>query len=147
MARVEVALPDPVIFTTELPVRISDVNYGNHLSNDAVLAMAHEARLRWVLASGFASELDIDGVGFVMSDAAIVYRAEGRHGMPLRIDLGVADVRSRGFDLLYRFTDGPRGTEIARVKTGIVWFDYARRKVVHMPEAFRRVVGAGHPAG
>lgn len=145
MARVDVAAPDPVIFTTEIPVRISDVNYGNHLSNDAVLAIAHEARLRWIVACGFTSELDIDGIGFVIADAAILYRAEGRYGMPLRVELGVADVRSRGLDVLYRMRDGATGPEIARVKTGLVWFDYAARKVVHMPEAFRRVVAA-HPA-
>jgi 4-hydroxybenzoyl-CoA thioesterase len=140
MPRVEVPLPDPVLYTTELLVRISDVNYGNHLSNDAVLAMAQEARLRWIIASGFKSELDVDGVGIVMVDAALVYRAEGRHGMALRVDLGVADVRTRGLDVIYRFTDRASGTEIARAKTGIVWFDYGTRKVVHMPGAFGQVL-------
>ena len=75
-----------------------------------------------------------------MADAAIVYRAEGRYGMALRVDVGVADVRTRSLDVLYRITDRGSGAEIARVKTGLVWFDYAARKIVHMPDAFGRVL-------
>jgi acyl-CoA thioester hydrolase len=137
MARVEIALPEPVLFTTELPVRIDDVNYGGHLGNDAVLALAQEARLRFLVSRGFASELDIAGVGLLMADAMIAYLAEGRYGMALRVELGAAHVRTRSFDLLYRMTDVASGVEIARLKTGMLWFDYAARKVVRMPEAFR----------
>ena len=39
MARIKLDMPDNYIFSTELPVRISDINYGGHLSNDAMLSM------------------------------------------------------------------------------------------------------------
>ncbi len=140
MARVEIDLPQPVLFTTELPIRIDDVNYGGHLGNDSVLSLAQEARLRFIVARGFTDELDIAGVGLVMADAMVAYRAEGHYGMVLRVELGAADVRTRSFELLYRMTDVANGAEIARVKTGMLWFDYATRKVVKMPEAFQRAL-------
>jgi acyl-CoA thioester hydrolase len=139
MARVEVDLPDRFPFVTEIPIRISDINYGNHLGNDAVLSLAQEARVRWLASHGWG-ELDIAGLGIVVADAAVVYRAEGTYGMVLRVELAWADVRSRGCDLLYRLTDVASGREIARAKTGIIFFDYAARKVAHLPEPFRRVV-------
>ncbi len=142
MARVEIDLPEAFLFETTLPVRIGDVNYGGHLGNDSVLSLAHEARMRFLAAHGFPSELDVAGVGLVMCDAAVVYRAEGRWGMELRVQVAAADVRTRGFDLVFRMTDAATGREIARAKTGMLWFDYAARKLVRMPEAFRRVVGA-----
>ncbi len=139
MARVEIELPERFPFVTEIPIRISDINYGNHLGNDAVLTLAQEARVRWLASHGWG-ELDIAGLGIVVADAAVVYRAEGRYGMVLRAELAWSDVRSRGLDLLYRFTDSATGREIALAKTGIIFFDYAARKVAHLPEAFRRVV-------
>jgi acyl-CoA thioesterase FadM len=139
MARVEIDLPATFLFETEIPIRISDVNYGGHLGNDAVLAIAQEARVRFLGARGW-SELDVEGVGTLMIDAAVVYRAEGRHGMTLRVRLAAADVRSRGLDLVYLMTDAATGEEIARVKTGLVFFDPRARKVVTMPARFREAV-------
>lgn len=139
MARIEIELPGVFLFRTEVPIRISDVNYGNHLGNDAVLALAQEARCRWLASHGWG-ELAIEGVGIVVADAAVVYRAEGKYGMTLAIELAVADVRSRGLDVLYRMTDLATGAEIARAKTGILFFDYAARRVATMPEAFRRAI-------
>ncbi len=142
MARVEIDFPETVLFTTELPIRIDDVNYGGHLGNDSVLALAQEARLRFLVSNGFTSELDVAGAGLLMADAAIVYRAEGRYGMVLRAELAACDVRTRSFDLLYRMSDAATGREIARVKTGMLWFDYSARKVVRMPDSFRKIVEA-----
>lgn len=143
MPRVELALPETFPFRTDLPIRIGDLNYGNHLGNDAVLSLAQEARARFLRGHGW-SELGIDGrVGIVVVDAAIVYRAEGRYGMTLRVEVAFTDVRSRGCDVVYRMSDGATGQEIARLKTGIMFFDYATRKVASMPLAFREAIGAG----
>ena len=136
MPRVQIDLPNAFHFSTRIPIRVDDLNYGGHLANDAVLAIAHEARLRLLKTLGFSSELDIAGTGLIMADAAVVFRAEGRHGMELQVDVALCEVRSRGFDLLYRFQDVTTGTEIAQVKTGMLFFDYALHKVGHSPEAF-----------
>jgi acyl-CoA thioester hydrolase len=137
MPRVEIAFPGTAVFTTELPIRIDDLNYGGHLAHDAVLTLAHEARLRFLVARGFASELDVGGPGLMVVDAAVVYRAEGLYGMTLRIELGVAEVRTRSFELVYRLTDAGTGREIALARTGLVTFDYAARRVVSLPEPLR----------
>ena len=141
MPRVDIPLPDTFLFRTEIPIRIGDVNYGGHLGNDAVLSIAHEARVRFFAAHGF-TELDVAGAGIIMVDAALVYRAEGRYGMTLAVEIAADDLRTRGCDLLYRITDAATGQEIARVKTGIMFFDYTARRVVTMPATFREAVGA-----
>ena len=82
------------------------------------------------------------GVGLLMADAAIVYRAEGHYGMTLEVEVAASDVRTRGFHLVYRMCDAATGQEIARVKTGMLWFDYRARKLVRMPEAFREALRA-----
>ncbi len=37
MARINIELPDKFIYSTEIPIRITDINYGGHLAHDSVL--------------------------------------------------------------------------------------------------------------
>jgi acyl-CoA thioester hydrolase len=145
MPRVEIDLPAEFLFHTQIPIRIGDINYGGHLGNDAVLAIVQEARVRFLRARGW-TELDVEGVGIVMVDAAVVYSAEGLYGMVLDVAIAADDVRSRGCDLLYRLVDAASGAEISRVKTGILFFDYGARKIARMPQAFRDALDAPEPA-
>jgi acyl-CoA thioester hydrolase len=139
MPRVKIDLPTAFPFSTEIPVRITDVNYGGHLGNDSLLSLLHEARVRYLHTFGW-SEKDIAGAGIIMTDAAVVYRSEAFHGDRLRIEVAVTDIQPATCDLVYRVTNAATGTEIARAKTGIAFFDYAKRNVVPMPDAFRKTM-------
>jgi acyl-CoA thioesterase FadM len=142
MARVQIDLPATWLARIRLTVRVADVNYGGHLGNDRVLGLVHEARVRW-LAIGGLSEGDVGGVGLIMADAALLFRSEAFLGDELEVDLGAMDVRRSGFDLVYRLTRAADEQEIALVRTGMVCFDYARRKVARLPETLARLLGAG----
>ncbi len=136
MARMKLDLPEKFGFSTELPVRITDINYGQHLGNDAVLAFAHEARVQFLGSFGF-SEADVDGVGMIMLDAVVVYKSQAFHGEALVVEVAAADLGPCGCDFLYRLTEKQSGREIARVKTGLAFFDYAKNRIAKMPERFR----------
>ncbi len=137
MPRIKFDLPDKFHFSTEIPVRIGDINYNDHLGNDAVLTLVHEARMRFFRKNGW-TELDIEGVDIIMADAAIMFKSEAFYGDDLTIEVAVSDMSDIGCDILYRLTKKQNGNEVARVKTGIVFFDYKSRKPVRMPEAFRK---------
>lgn len=139
MARIVVDLPERWAFSTELEVRITDINYGQHLGNDALLRLVHEARVRFLAAHGM-SEKDVGGCGLIMADAAIVFKAQGRYGQRLRIDVGISDPSAAGFDFVYQVCDAATGVEVARVKTGMVFYDYVRNRVTRMPEQFKALV-------
>lgn len=136
MPRIKIDMPEHYTFTTEMPIRIGDINYGGHLGNDAVLSMVHEARIRFLNYYHY-TELDIEGLGIIMTDSAIVYRAEGFHGDLVQIDVTVDDFNKYGCDIYYLLSNKKTATEIAHVKTGIVFFDYQTRKVTQVPEAFK----------
>ncbi|UCC11450.1 MAG: thioesterase family protein [candidate division WOR-3 bacterium] len=139
MARVKILFPGTCLFSTEIPVRITDINYGGHLGNDSVLSVVHEARVQCLRQFGF-TEADIDGVGIIMTDAVIVYRHESFYGDVLRIDVAVQDLTRTGCDFVFRLTDKKSGKEIALAKTGVVFFDYEERKVMAVPTAFVEIV-------
>ena len=136
MARVKLQLPEKFLFSTDIPVRIGDINYGGHLGNDTVLALAHEARVQFLKQYGWA-ELNIEGKSTIMADAVIVYKSEAFQGDAMVVDVAVADLTTSGCDFFFRLTNKASDKEVARVKTGIVFFDYQRHKVIEMPEKFR----------
>ena len=136
MARIKIDMPDNYLFSTTLDVRISDINYANHLSNDSVLSFVHESRVRFLRQYGY-TELDVEGLGIIMTDSAIVYKAEGFYGDQVQVDITVGDFNKYGCNIFYLMTNKATAVEIAHVKTGIVFFDYETRKVVTLPEGFR----------
>ncbi|MDG4594643.1 MAG: thioesterase family protein [Candidatus Contendobacter sp.] len=138
MARIKLDLPEHFPFNTELRVRITDVNYGGHMGNDSLLGLLHEARVRFLEQCGF-SELNICGLGLIMADSAIVYKSEAFPGERLDIAVAATDFNKYGCDFVYRVTEKLSGREVARAKTGIVFFDYARRAIQPVPSAFHEL--------
>lgn len=135
MARIKIDLPEVFTFSTDIPVYIGHINHGNHLDNAAMLSLASEARTRFLASMNF-SEANVDGVGIIVADAAIQYKAEVFYGDVLRFELTARDFSRVGCDLCYRVSRVADGTEVARGKTGIVFFDYHARKTVAVPQAF-----------
>lgn len=132
MPRIRVDIPDFTHFTTSIPVRITDLNYGAHLGNDALLSMLHEARMQLLQSLGY-SELNLAGVGLIIADVAIVYKGEAFYGDVLTVKMAFNDLNKYGFDVAYHVLN-QQGKEIARAKTGMLCFDYKERKVMSLPD-------------
>jgi acyl-CoA thioester hydrolase len=144
MSRVIIELPESFPFSTELEVRVGDLNYGNHLGNDSVLALIHEARRRYLEALGI-QEIGADGVGFVIADAAVVYRAQAFYGDRLHIEVAAADFQTRGCSFFYRVSHAASGQVVAEAKTGVVSFDFKAQKAVSFPPDTRARLAAALP--
>jgi len=135
MVRMTLELPKQFLFATDIAVRISDINYNNHLGHDSIITLIHEARVRFLNAYGF-TELDIDGYGLVMTDLVVIYKAEVFYGEILTIEVTIQDFTKYGCDFIYRITNKETGAEVARAKTGVLIYDYAKRNVVPVPKSF-----------
>lgn len=134
MARVELTLPDKFIFETQLTVRASDLNYGNHVGNDRILTLMQEARVLFYQSLGFKNEMSFEGsIGHVIADAVVVYKSESFLGDVLKIEIALTDFSKYSFDIYYRITN-QYNKEVARGKTGVVCFDFEKRKVAPVPE-------------
>lgn len=141
MSRIQIELPEKFLFTTEIPVRISDINRARHLGSDRIMPMMEEVRMRYLLSQGYDDGI-VEGHSFIMVDAGIVYKKQGYYGQTFVIDMGVADMTSRSFDFVYRARNRETGDEMVRVKTGMLFYDYRNQKVVSVPEGFRKKVSA-----
>jgi acyl-CoA thioester hydrolase len=124
-----------------LPVRISDINYGNHVGNDAFVSLIHEARVQWLATHG-CSELDAGGTGMIMSSLAIEFKKEALYGDTIHIDIFAGAVSGVRFDLYYRMQAWRNGAPvlIAIAATGMVSFDYNRKRPVPISEKLQRML-------
>ncbi|XLX38475.1 thioesterase family protein [Ectopseudomonas mendocina] len=136
MARLTLEFPeDQYCYSTQLTVRVTDINGANHLGNDSMISMISEARARFLYEFGIR-ETDEDGTGIIVTDLATAYRAEAHARDQLLFEVGVMDFNRYGGDITFRITRPADGTLVAMAKSGFVFFDYRQSKVVPMPDAF-----------
>lgn len=134
MARIKIELPQQFTFSTLLPIRITDLNYGGHVGNDTLLSLIHEARIQFLKSHGY-EELNLEGVGLIMSDVAIEFKSELFYGDAITVYVTAGDFTGVAFDVYYKVQKEITGQIIivATAKTGMVCYDYQRKKIVAMP--------------
>ena len=135
MARIKLEIPERIMGTFTIPIRIADINYGNHVGNDAFVSIIHEARMQWLGQYGY-TELQIEGTGLIMSDLVFEFKNESFYGDMVEVKIGVNEISRVGFDLYYQLF-AKRNTEnilLANAKTGMICYDYDAGKVVGIPE-------------
>ena len=143
MARIKIDLPDNFTFTTTIPIRVTDLNYGGHVGNDTILSLIQEARMQYLKQLGY-SELEFAGVGLIMADAGIEFKNELFYDDVLIVSIACTDFRKVSFDMYYKlekvFQSDTNNKKIlvATAKTAMVCFDYSNKKIVAIPEEARR---------
>jgi|SRR6188474_1717712 len=136
MARIKIDLPRTFPFTANIPVRITDINFGGHVGNDTILSIVHEARAQFFTYCGY-TELDFAGAGTIMSDVAIEYKNQTYYGDTIFASVAVGEITKVAFDLFYKLEK--RSVEgklipVAFAKTWMVCYDYDQKKVTAIPE-------------
>jgi len=135
MARVEIEMIENFVFETDLTVRITDLNYGNHVGSDSFVSLIHEARMRFLKNFGF-SEADIDGNTLFVSDLVVLHKSQAFYGDILTFEIGAGDFNAHGCDIFYRVSHTKEDRLVLLAKTGIVFFDLVENKVARLPRAF-----------
>jgi len=141
MARIKIEIPEQILGSFIIPVRIADINYGNHVGNDAFVSIIHEARMQWLKQYSY-TELQIEGIGLIMSDLAIEFKNESFYGDTIDVKIAAGDLSRVGFELYYQLF-AVRNSEtilLANAKTGMVCYDYAAKKVAVVPEKLRSIL-------
>jgi len=135
MARIKIDLPENFLFTTNIAIRITDLNYGGHVGNDTVLSLIHEARMQFLRQNGF-EELNIAGVGLIMSDVAIEFKNELFYGDTVKASVVAGEFSRVGFDIFYKLEKEINNKNVlaANAKTGMICYNYELKKIVALPE-------------
>jgi len=141
MARIKIDIPANTIARIKLKVRIGDINYGNHVGNDAFVSLIHEARIQWLQQNNF-SEMDIDGTGLIMADLAIEFKKEAHYGEDILIEISAGEISRVSFELYYQLSTERNQVAVllAKAKTGMVCYDYQHKKTVSVPDCLKKIL-------
>jgi YbgC/YbaW family acyl-CoA thioester hydrolase len=140
MARIKIDIPAEIVCVIDIPVRISDINYGNHVGNDALVSIVQEARVQMLQRAGYKNELEIEGVGLIMAGLAMEYKKESFYGDVLHIAISVGDITDISFNLFFKI-HAERNDQmilIAKAKTEMVCFDYSIKKIASIPLGLKK---------
>ena len=141
MAKIKIELPEAFLFSCQIPVRITDINYGGHAGNDTVLSIIHEARMQFLESMGY-TEMEFAGVGMIMSDVAIEFKNELFYGDIIIASVVAGEISRIGFDLFYKLetlrpANGGKRILVATAKTGMICYDYEKKKIISVPAEAR----------
>jgi len=142
MERIKLNLPETFAFSTNLTIRVTDLNYGGHVGNDTFLALIHEARQQFLIHHGY-TEFNFAGVALIMSDVAIEFKKELNYGDVVEISVAATGFDKYGFDVFYKM-EIVRGDETilaGKAKTGMQCYDYTNKKLVRVPEEVKERMG------
>ena len=142
MPRIKISVPENFFdITIQIPVRITDINYGDHLGNDSVVSIIHEARMQFLQQHGF-TELNIEGIGLIMSDIFVEFKNESFYKDIIEVRMARGDVSKVSFELFYRLSVVRNNQQIiiANAKTTMVCYDYESKKVVSIPGKLKQIL-------
>lgn len=120
-------------FSTTYTLGLQEMNYGNHLGNDKVLTLAHEARLRFFKGLGF-DELNFFHSSLIQASAQVQYTGQGYYGDPITIDLWLPQRSETGFEVFTLLKK--ENSEIARVSVALLFYDYDKGRIQKCPLEF-----------
>src|SRR4051794_40966833 len=106
MSRIKIQLPEHFSFSTEIPIRITDLNYGGHVGNDTVFSLIHESRMQFLKHHGL-SELGFEGVSLIMADAGVEFKSELFYGDIVRAFVTATDFTKIAFNIYYKLVKMP----------------------------------------
>lgn len=141
MPRLKIQLPRKLLTKVSVPVRITDINYGNHAGNNAIVEIIHESRAQFLNKYGF-SELAVAGTSLIMSELLVEFKNEAYYNDLLKIKIFAGEISRAGFEFFYEISVKRNEQEIiiARAKTGMVCYNYSLRKIEAVPEKLKLIL-------
>jgi acyl-CoA thioesterase FadM len=121
-------------------IRIGDINYGGHMGNEAALLLFQDARIRFLESIGFSEKYIGDKAGIILTEAHVYFRKEVFLHDELYADIAVAEVTTSSFEMVYSIKRSADAVEVLNGRTRLIAFDYDRKKVTRLPEAFIRAI-------
>ena len=141
MARLKIELPQKILASVSIPVRITDINYGNHVGNNSIVEIIHEARVQFLKQHGF-TELNVAGTSLIMSELLVDFKNESFYDDVLEIKIFSGEITRVSFELFYEISvkRNQQKIIIAHAKTGMVCYNYEIKKVSALPEKLRLIL-------
>ena len=130
-----------MIFETKMSVRVSDLNYGNHVGHDKLISMIHHARLLFLNKNEFSegnigNNIHQNKVGLIVAELSISYKNPLFLFDEILFQVYSGNIKNRSFDLITEIYNISNKKLIATCIVTCVAYDYSRNIPASIPETF-----------
>ena len=125
-------------FCVEIPIRVSDLNYGNHLGYDRLVSILHQSRLKYLQFLGLKED-NIDGTGMIMKHLEVDYQGEAFFDDLLNVNIEFVPERT-AVKAKYVITKNDSSQKVATAEETILFMNYETKKVKRLPKVFLEVI-------
>ncbi len=141
MSKTKIEFPGMPLSKFRIPVRITDLNYGNHVGNDSFVSLLHETRVQWLSVLGF-SEINIGGPGLIMRDIEVNFLKEAFYKDMIEAEITTGNISKASFDIFYRLSAirEDKIVPVAIARTGMVAFSYQEKRISTLPGEFTNAI-------
>ena len=127
-----------------LATRYSDYATKGHVNNAVYLTYFEWARVQaWqrVAAQAGIGRADIADPPLIVAEATVKYVSPANIGVTLAIEIGVKEIRTKGFSFAYRIVAPDEGDRlVAEGVTVQVAYDYAAGRTMPIPPEMRKAL-------
>ena len=126
------------VFVHKESVRFRDLDPMGHVNNAVFLTYIESARAAFLQHLGAVETLE--DLAIIVARIEIDFRAPVRFGEEVEVSVRVSRFGDKSFDLEHELRVGE--TVVAEAKTVLVTYDYAERRPVEIPPAWREKLAA-----
>jgi acyl-CoA thioesterase FadM len=138
MTRIDIKVPEKVLYETHFTIQPEDINSANHMGNERILFFSNTVRTDFYNHLGLEEGVLAEGHGTIIANHAIKYVSEGFLGDEITCQVGIAEFTSCSFDLIFHFFKKDKKT-LALVRSGVVYFNYNERRISELPKEFSMI--------
>jgi acyl-CoA thioester hydrolase len=117
VGKIKLEMPKKYHFEVTLPIRINDLNYGNHLGVDGLIALAHESRVQYFNSLGY-SEIDVEDTYISVMDTIVSYQGESHYGDQLCFRIAIENIKKCQCDIFHEVS---HHSSVAHIKSNLVF--------------------------
>jgi acyl-CoA thioester hydrolase len=126
---------DSFPFSTIMPVRVTDINYGKHLGHLSTIGILHSAWALFLNENGF-DELNVEGLGVILLNSSYKFLSESYFNDLLQVNVGIGEFSKLKFNFLFKVINQKSGKIAVTGQEEYAFMDYSCGKVARVPERF-----------
>lgn len=127
-------------FTLDVQMRFRDIDGMGHVNNAVYLSYMELARTQFYLK--YANKKSLEEIDFILARVEIDFDSPAEWGDAIQVAVWPSQIGTSSFTLSYEITEKRTGRRLARSKSVLVSYDYAKRKAKPIPPEFRRILEA-----
>lgn len=126
MNKIQITENENPCFSYETKIRITDINYGNHLGHDKIISILHDARLSFFIQKKL-SEINHENMyTFMLRSLTIDYKKECYLHEILIVEIYIGQIEKFTFELKYKVLKA--NEVIALCVTTLVCYNNLKRR-------------------